>query len=37
MRKSILEATAIAAYQKGPYVIKQLIVDDAPQLSLLRH
>jgi len=34
-RKSILEATAIAAYQKGPYAIKQLIVDDAPQFKLI--
>jgi len=34
-RKAILEATAIAAYRQGPYAIKQLIVDDAPQFKLI--
>ncbi len=34
-RKAVLEATAIAAYRQGPYAIKQLIVDDAPQFKLI--
>ena len=34
-RKIILEACAITAYQSSPYVITQLIVDDAPQFKAI--